>query len=522
MNLTVYLLRDDVSDLDQLQRKAGYRELKPSEALPFPCVAWVQANRPTPPKWTPWLETAFSVGALHLKNQSNSFVLFLKVDKRIFAITFGHGLGAIERSLIEPDFGLRVTLNEVDPGALDMVDTRRVDRVSRQRRTHLNAGRGVGEFDISTELDWFQKVSGRPLSTELTKKMVGADSLKLSMQCTVAELGEHCRTFLKQYRRRQYKKHFGFIDHLRPLKSRDPLLPLLEDALVGLLTAGSHEGLAVAFPEMPNEQVLTWSLSQGHRLKEFEDFDIAQVFAFLDAHPEVPRVPQKIWVRGYNSEGEQLTAKDNLHLYLVAQVEHQGATYMLSLGQWFRVDTDYIAKVRRQVRALPDITAKLQLPKWSHAFKREGQYNQYVGQTKNWLVLDAKPFYPESHTGKMEVCDLLSPNRDFIHVKDMKDSATLSHLFGQGSVSAIVFRRESAHADKVREHFHDHYGSANDFERMKGVPRVVYAIATSRPGSLADTLFFFSVVNLLEHVKTVQMAGFNVALCRIERESPAP
>ncbi|WP_404367197.1 DUF6119 family protein [Corallococcus coralloides] len=517
MNLTVYLLRDVVSELGQLQRKEGYRELKPNEALPFPCVAWVQASRSTPPKWMPWLGTAFDLEDLRLKNQSNAFVMFLQVDGRVFALTFGFGLGAIDRKLIEPDFGLKVVLNEVDPDALDMVDTRRVDRVSRQRRTHLNAGRNVGEFDISTELDWLQKVSGRPLSTALTKKMVGADSLKLSMKCTVEELGAHCQTFLTQYRKTQYKKHFGFIDYLRPLKARNPLIPVLEEHLVGLLKDRSHEELAVAFPEMPDERITRWRLSQGHQSQEFEDLDIEGVYDFLEAHPEIQRDPQKIRVRGLNDDGEVLTSNDNLHRYLVAQVEHARATYVLSLGQWFRVDTDYISKVRERVRQIADVTAKLQLPKWSQTFKKEGAYNKHVGKTKNWLVLDAKPFYPDGHTGKMEVCDLLSPNRDFIHVKSMKDSATLSHLFGQGSVSARLFRSVPAHADKVRKFFHDHYGSAKDFDGMKGSPRVVYAIATRKQGALADTLFFFSVVNLLEHVKTVRLAGFDVALCRIER-----
>ncbi|RKH02841.1 hypothetical protein D7V97_27375 [Corallococcus sp. CA053C] len=518
MNLTVYLLRDVVSELDQLQLREGFRELKPEETLPFPCVAWVQANRPTPPKWASWLGTAFDVGGLRLQNQSNSFVLFLKVDKRIFALTFGYGLSAIERSLIEPDFGLKVTLNEVDPDALDMVDTRRVDRVSRQRRTHLNVGRGVSDFDISTELDWIRKVSGRPLSTTLTKKMVGADSLKVAMKCSVLELGEHCRTFFKQYRKRQYKKRFGFIDHLRPLKPKDPLLPKLEAKLVGMLTARSHEWIAVAFPEMPDEDISTWKLSQGHGQKESEDLDIERVYAFLDAHPNVSIAPEKIWVRGYNSEGFQLTSKDTLHLYLVAQVDHDGATYVLSLGQWFRVDTDYITKVREQVRALPDVTSRLQLPTWSNAFKREGDYNEHVGNHKNWLVLDAKPFHPDGSTGKLEVCDLLSPDREFIHVKDMKDSATLSHLFGQGSVSATVFKLESTHADRVKDHFHGFYGNARAFDHVEGPLWVVYAIATSKPGHLADTLFFFSVVNLLQHARTVRLAGFEVALCRIERE----
>lgn len=522
MNLTVYLLRDTVSEVGKLTPAEGYRQLEPSEELPFPCVAWFQANRPTPPKWSSWLGTAFDVHALNPRNQTNSFVMFLEVDKRVFAITFGYGFNALDRSLIEPDFGLKVTLNEVNPQALDMLDTRRVDRVSRQRRTHLNAGRGISDFDISTDMDWIRRVSGRTLDTELTKKLAGADSLKISMQCAVADLGRHCRTFLKQYRKKSYRKHFKFIDHLRPLKAKDPLCPELEAKLVGLLEARDQECVSIALLEMPDDQILTWRIYSGHTGKEYEDLDIARVYDFLDSHPNIPVDPDKIRVVGKNPEGVAQTPKDTLRQYLVAQLDHKSATYLLSLGQWFRVDKDYMTQLREKARKLPDVTDELLLPVWSNAFKTEKQYNKHVGREKNWLVLDAVPFHPEGRSGKLEVCDLLSQGRDFIHVKDMKDSATLSHLFSQGSVSATVFKQESTHADEVKKRFHEFYGSTPAFDQTGGRPRVVYAIATSKQGVLADTLFFFSVVNLLQHADAVRMLGFDVALCRIDRASIRP
>jgi uncharacterized protein (TIGR04141 family) len=362
-------------------------------------------------------------------------------------------------------------------------------------------------------------VSGRPLSSDIAQKLVGSDSLKISMNCAVSELGEHCRTFLKQYRKDTYKKNFEFIDHLRPLKPKDPLLPALEERLVDLLEKRDHEWVAVAFPEIPDERITHWRLSHGHKANEYEDLDIDRVYDFLDAYPGVPVAPEKIWVLGQDPEGGGLTPRDRLHSYLVAQVELKRTTYVLSLGQWFRVDKDYMARVREKVRRLLDVTDLLALPPWTRAFKKEGEYNQHAGTEKQWLVLDAVPFHLEGRAGKIEVCDLLSRDRDFIHVKDMKDSATLSHLFSQGSVSATLFQLESGHADKVKQRFHDFYGNTPAFEQVQGGPRVVYAIATSRDGELADTLFFFSAVNLLQHIETVRLTGFDVALCRIEREA---
>ncbi|WP_375770125.1 TIGR04141 family sporadically distributed protein [Archangium gephyra] len=523
MKLTVYLLRDSITEFGQVvpehHQANGYVRLPLEEELPFPCEAWVQANRPKPPSWVPWLASAFDMEALDLKNQSNSFVLLLKVDGRIFAVTFGYGSNAIPRPSIEPDFGLKVTLNEVDPQALNMLDTRTVDRVSRQRRTHLNVGRSVNEFDISTDMDWIRMVSGRPLSSGFARKLAGSDSLKISMDCAIKDLGKHCRALLKTYKSKTYKKHFGFIDHLRPLKAQDPLLPVLELKLVELLEARDHELVAIAYPEIPDERLSSWRLWKGRKKALYEDLDIERVYDFLDRHPEVPADPNKLQVLGLDEDGNELVSQDRLHRYVVAQVEHEDATYVLSLGHWFRVDKDYVANIRKKVRQLPDVTGILDLPRWQKSMRKEEEYNEHTGSMKEWLVLDRKMIHVEGRDGKVEACDLLSRERDFIHVKDMKDSATLSHLFGQGSVSATLFRSVPAYAEELKARYQAFYGGKVAFDAVKSPPRVVYAIATTKEGELADTLFFFSLVNLLQHIAQVRVAGFDVALCKIERDA---
>jgi uncharacterized protein (TIGR04141 family) len=164
-----------------------------------------------------------------------------------------------------------------------------------------------------------------------------------------------------------------------------------------------------------------------------------------------------------------------------------------------------------------DVTDALQLPEWTPSFKDEEAYNLHAGAQKNWLVLDRRPVILQKPQGKVEICDLLSSDLDFVHVKDMKDSATLSHLFSQGSVSARLLKLDSTYEKAVGKLFQEHF-KRHRFEPHTQRVRVVYAIATSKPGALADSLFFFSIVNLLQHVEDARMAGFDVALCRIERK----
>jgi uncharacterized protein (TIGR04141 family) len=50
----------------------------------------------------------------------------------------------------------------------------------------------------------------------------------------------------------------------------------------------------------------------------------------------------------------------------------------------------------------------------------------------------------------LEICDLLGPDNELIHVKRAKGSAPLSHLFSQGLVSAQTLRYGP---NEVREQF---------------------------------------------------------------------
>jgi hypothetical protein len=49
--------------------------------------------------------------------------------------------------------------------------------------------------------------------------------------------------------------------------------------------------------------------------------------------------------------------------------------------------------------------------------------------------------------------------------------------------------------------------------------QVVYAIATRKAQPLSEGMFFFSLVNLMNHAATVRMTGCRVAVCKIEYDN---
>lgn len=419
---------------------------------------------------------------------------------------------------METDFGLRVTLNAVDPQALDTLNTRTLDRVTKQTRTHLNVGRPVHEFGIDPDLDWLRSVRGKTSEGEIAGRVEGADSVGINWSGDLNDLGVCCGRLLELYRSESYKSSFEFVDYVRPLRATETIISTLDQRVLELLAQRDTDRLAIAHPDPPASDVEAFKIWRGHVKREVDELDLDVVLDFLGEcgtnHQEQPDV-RKIWVLAIDGEGQPRSDRTSLWKYLVAQIEYESNTYVLSLGQWFRADADYLHSLRAKVAAVPDVTDELNLPGWRRGV-REATYNQQLAAARDWLLLDRQLFFLGGAHNKVECADLLAPGRDFIHVKLMKSSATLSHLFAQGTVSARLFRAEPEYRRRVTTQFFSKYGT--DFGEDTN-PRVVYAIATEKEGSLADSLFFFSLVNLVQHKQALDAMGCTMALCKIGRDA---
>lgn len=522
MKLTIHLLRDSRVDLDGIilpkyLEGDGYVEVRPTAKLPFACRAWLRQNKAKRPGWLEWLATSFDIEQKDLVNQSNSCILGLEVAGRQFAVTFGYGFSVIDRALVEPDFGLKVTLSIVDPTALDMVDTRTLERVTKQTRIHLSVGRPVEEFGIEPDLDWLRAVRGTASCEQITGKVQGSDAVRISWNGSLESVGGCCQRLLEIYQSQDYRRYFGFVDHLRRLPKDDPLVAVLEDEVRGLLKRHDRERLTVAHPEIPSPDIETFKIWSGNtRVEDVDELDLDAVFSFLDRYEQMngeQADPHKSWVIALDGRGEARSQKTALWKYLTAHVEHDDHIYVLSLGQWFRTDKDYLDTLRRKVAAIHDISADLNCHPWPKGMS-ERNYNALLATSQDWLLLDRSMFTFGGARSKIECADLLTPNGDFLHVKCSTSSANLSHLFAQGTVSARLFRTDPEYRAKVAQAFHEKYGEQLNEDSV----RVVYAIGTERDGPIAEILFFFSMVNLVQHRELLEAMRLPVAVCRIKRQ----
>lgn len=149
----------------------------------------------------------------------------------------------------------------------------------------------------------------------------------------------------------------------------------------------------------------------------------------------------------------------------------------------------------------------------------EGAYNTAVAAAepaRYALLDDTKKVMHGGGHGQIEICDLLSIDRQIIHVKMYGRSSVFSHLFAQGFVSGQLIQIDSDFRGKVRERlvapFIDLFQI--DIRPAQDEFTIVYAVISD---AQEDKVYlpFFSRVNLNNTTKILKGFGYKVELLKI-------
>jgi uncharacterized protein (TIGR04141 family) len=204
---------------------------------------------------------------------------------------------------------------------------------------------------------------------------------------------------------------------------------------------------------------------------------------------------------------------------LDGEVTHNGTTYLLEGGDYFAIEKHYQRALDQFIATLPEANIELPpSPRNGEKEQTEGDYNESAATSNNLYLLDKKTVRVDTSTSPVEVCDLLSKEGHFIHVKRKLQSASLSHLFGQGAVAGELFVRDQAFRAATRNQVTE---AAFRNQIPDGTPNtrdyeIVYAIiAKWKNRTLKKALPFFSKINLRRHAETLQSMGYKVSYKRI-------
>jgi len=531
LKLSYYLFNGNVRNFNQLilpnkvNEENNYFELQPNNAKrDFEFKVFIQRNRSKEPKWITFLERDLQIpNRDEIKNTVNSFVVLVKVFKDdtpyFFAITGGFGFTAINKNNLENNFGLKVALNSINTKELKAFDVRNIDLKTRQKRILFNKGSEIGEFDLDFEQDLINLVSGKSKNQEFGTSIRGStSSLSLNSDITFSRLGEKCLQILDLYLSEDYKENFGFIDNIKII--RDPeILTVLNQSLFNALRARQSDNLSLAYPDMIEyERCSSYQIKRGHKRKETTEVTLEDLYALLDEQNvgfDSPHDIEKIKITGFDDADSPVTTAVSLNHFVIYQTEYEQNTYIFSLNNWYKIDNDYMTRIDNEIMEVPLVENEDFLTE-IEPNESEGSYNERQN-SDYFLCLDKRNFQVTNTRSKIEICDLLSKDKHFVCVKKGTRSATLSHLFAQGSVSMILLKDSSEYRqfviNQAIQKFPEGNYSNENFPYSDCT--LVYAISSAKTTDIRRNLPFFSKVNLLNHVNLIRRLGIKVALYKI-------
>jgi uncharacterized protein (TIGR04141 family) len=199
-------------------------------------------------------------------------------------------------------------------------------------------------------------------------------------------------------------------------------------------------------------------------------------------------------------------------------------------GRWFEVTDSLSRAVSNYWHSLGQ--SGVQLPS-SAKTEQEAEYNRRVAANPShrFVNLDARIARPGGASSGIELCDLLTADGEFLHIKRKSRSSTLSHLFSQGAVSAQAFIGDGVFRDRIREAIAKQVPEVQQTNWLSLVPpstdgvdksRYTVSYAVIAPARDEDSwLPFFSQLNLMQHGKTLTNLDLKVTITRIPLEDPA-
>jgi uncharacterized protein (TIGR04141 family) len=472
---------------------------------------FVRSPKSNPPKWATFFDEFVDPTELG-RVASTAGAFLVKTHGRMFALTFGQGRFLLKDDSWEERFGLRVALNSVGENSLRSVDKVTFDAIAAHTRTQSSRTASAFEFGLDVEQDLVRAVTGIPSDEALGRRITGMDALHASVRVELKTLRGLLRRYLDQYEDLSYKKKFPWVDHIAEVTNQTMIAELDVEACAKI--NGVRDRCWLAIPE-----IIDWTRVSGFR------------FSFSAKVPQVPDVrlddfieslgknktvtPDRLSSRhvyGVDDDGNQVYSW-TVRKALYCEIQKNGSMYVLSAGRWYRIDRDFVSTVDKYFAAVP--RAALDLPEFHHGSEAEYCADVAATQKERYVLLDQRTINIGGRYGKIELCDLFTSTKDFVHVKRYGASGVLSHLFAQGAISAEAFRYEADFRAKAIDllpmafRWKDEPPAPGDFN-------IVFAIISEKAGGI--TVPFFSRVNLRQTIKRLEAFGYKAAIQKITVE----
>ncbi len=520
--LSIYLIKEDYHDHEDILK--DHSELTKEEIEGIGTFYFGESYTYKPS----WIRKFFGEALgddLKLFSASVKAILLTEIQidsnkKRVFAVPFGYGRLLLNPGVFEERFGLKVTLNTVDPNRLRRIDKKNMLAIPKDTIEQLSQAGVVADFGIDIEQDLVQAITGKSKDERFGKTITGKTALNISTKADQSNIKDFLKICYEKYVSDDYKQDFGWIDQIAEIK--DPtLVGDLNDKLIENIRNNQLEKTWMAVPE-----IIHWADISGFTYEDSVQGDTRDDIClpdFLDSLPEsIGKTVLDLDTLKDKKVYSLTTTNDEIKhqwkaydcLYCEISDEQDNKTYLLNSGKWYEVENEFANQVDSGFKQLVRTRDTLKLPSYKH--KDEDDYNEDIAKNDSEICcMHGDNISYGGGRSKIEFCDLFTKNKKIVHVKKYGASSVVSYLFNQGIVSGEVFLADTNFRSKVNDKLPETH-KIDDLITMPNAAEyeIVFGIISSSPNELE--IPFFSKVCLRNTERRLKTFGYKVSLQKIE------
>lgn len=455
-----------------------------------------------------------------LKSNSVSAVFLLQRQLRIFAITFGYGRSLLRPGSWEERFGLKVVLNSIDRDKVRIIDRKNLDTMLTQTRTQTSRKCSIEEFNLDVQQILLKAVTGEPKDKAFASCISGADILSITCPVTLGDIESKCDELLKAFISRDYQKAFPWINNVSEVANKRKIEELNEELILGI-KEGNLNHVYLAIPD-----IVEWTAIEGFRFRDREGEIHKDIFLkdFLETVKDTDKLTSDYLkhrhVYQIHSDNGMTEERWTVYRCINCEIIKDNKTYILTEGKWYEIDSSFIAQVNEQMNKVQKHT--ILFP--SNKDEKESDYCIRLQESDKscYALMDRKLIQHGGGHSRIELCDLFTKDKKFIHLKRYSGSSVLSHLFTQGVNSARVFLSDMEFRKKANEKLPASHKV--DIENMP-VSRdyeVIFGIISESADSIPHNLPFFSKITLMRAMQELMVMGFRMSVSGIKVTENSP
>lgn len=429
---------------------------------------YVVPSAPHDPEWAKLLRAGFGEDIVIPPVGGAAAVMIVRVlhegNVEHLAFSFGQGRYLLRNDAYERGFGLKTALNvtfegdtgdeEIDPARLRSVDAKRIGQNVLRTRHQVAEADSLEGLDVDARRELLRGVTGIPVDQEVWgSRIMGSDALGVFLPGGFPDIGSLCERILAAYFRTDYQVRFAFVDDLKAIT--DPLLrTFLEEELLGMLLAAETEAIDLAPPELVDWERTSRFQYHSESRKNIlrRELRLTDYLGSLSEDKLEGLTREKLRSNEIRAVGADGLTVDAWPVWrcLYGEVELEGKTYILDDGDFFEISETLLGPLDADLESITEFSGTL--PDWVDK-RPEDEYNlEAASSNPHYLLLDRRSIRITRQTSAIEICDVLTDTRSWIHVKKRTDgSKALSHLFWQGFVSGTLLLGEVSFRKKALE-----------------------------------------------------------------------